>query len=135
MSTASLLPADIPSVSILPVRPWPDGVIDALGHDPRSAYVERTGTKVRFDQGGFLISGRFEAVPAGTQSNSPEDLVLAANLPAPNRRHSPTDQSLASFEPCCARPGGSLVVMVSASSSGACEPKKRNRRRVRGEPL
>ncbi|MDP1805678.1 MAG: hypothetical protein Q8K72_10965 [Acidimicrobiales bacterium] len=38
-----MLPADVPSVTILPVRPWPDSVIDALGHDPRSAYVERTG--------------------------------------------------------------------------------------------
>jgi len=31
----------VPSVTILPIRPWPDGVIDALGEDPRSAYVER----------------------------------------------------------------------------------------------
>lgn len=36
-----MLPADVPSVTFLPVRPWPDSVIDALGHDPRSAYVER----------------------------------------------------------------------------------------------
>jgi hypothetical protein len=28
----------IPSVT---VEPWPDPVIDELGHDPRSAYVER----------------------------------------------------------------------------------------------
>ena len=28
----------IPTVS---VEPWPDPVIDELGHDPRSAYVER----------------------------------------------------------------------------------------------
>src|ERR1044072_7549640 len=41
LSSVSLLPADTPSVTILPVRPWPDSVIDALGHDPRSAYVER----------------------------------------------------------------------------------------------
>ncbi|MDP8992015.1 MAG: hypothetical protein M3N31_03030 [Actinomycetota bacterium] len=25
---------------LLPVRPWPDDVIDSLGHDPRSHYVE-----------------------------------------------------------------------------------------------
>lgn len=25
----------------LRIRPWPDAVIDAVGHDPRSAYVER----------------------------------------------------------------------------------------------
>lgn len=41
MSSLSALPADVPSVAVLPVRPWPDGVIDALGHDPRSPYVER----------------------------------------------------------------------------------------------
>src|SRR5438270_4518344 len=40
VSTVSLLPADAPP-AVLPIRPWPDGVIDALGHDPRSAYVER----------------------------------------------------------------------------------------------
>src|SRR5438309_11328568 len=27
--------------SMLTVRPWPDPVIDALGHDPRSHYVEQ----------------------------------------------------------------------------------------------
>lgn len=30
---------DVPST--LTVRPWPDAVIDAVGEDPRSAYVER----------------------------------------------------------------------------------------------
>jgi hypothetical protein len=25
---------------VLPIRPWPDDVIDSLGHDPRSPYVE-----------------------------------------------------------------------------------------------
>jgi len=30
-----------PTVTSLTVRPWPDPVIDQLGHDPRSAYVER----------------------------------------------------------------------------------------------
>ena len=29
------------SVPVIAVRPWPDDLIDALGHDPRSAYVER----------------------------------------------------------------------------------------------
>ena len=31
----------IPTTASLAVRPWPDPVIDALGHDPRSAYVEQ----------------------------------------------------------------------------------------------
>lgn len=30
----------IPSTTTLTVRPWPDPVIDHLGHDPRSVYVE-----------------------------------------------------------------------------------------------
>ncbi|MDQ6949668.1 MAG: hypothetical protein M3256_26335 [Actinomycetota bacterium] len=49
MSTVSLLPADTSPVSVLSIRPWPDGVIDALGHDPRSLYVERTGRGVRLN--------------------------------------------------------------------------------------
>src|SRR5438034_10113701 len=31
----------IPTTATLAVRPWPDDVIDALGHDPRSTYVEQ----------------------------------------------------------------------------------------------
>src|SRR5436305_2374227 len=29
------------TVDTLHIRPWPDAVIDTVGHDPRSAYVER----------------------------------------------------------------------------------------------
>ena len=32
---------DLSDATTLTVRPWPDDLIDALGHDPRSAYVER----------------------------------------------------------------------------------------------
>ncbi len=32
-------PANPPDT--LAIQPWPDGVIDALGHDPRSHYVEQ----------------------------------------------------------------------------------------------
>lgn len=37
------MPVAIPDLStdVLTIRPWPDDVIDALGHDPRSSYVER----------------------------------------------------------------------------------------------
>src|SRR3954465_12686386 len=37
------MPVALPDLStdVLTIRPWPDEVIDALGHDPRSAYVER----------------------------------------------------------------------------------------------
>lgn len=36
-----MLPAAEFPVPVLTVEPWPDPVIDQLGHDPRSAYVER----------------------------------------------------------------------------------------------
>ena len=32
------IPSDTPSLF---VAPWPDPVIDQVGHDPRSVYVER----------------------------------------------------------------------------------------------
>jgi len=37
------MPVAIPDLSVdtLTIRPWPDPVIDEVGHDPRSAYVER----------------------------------------------------------------------------------------------
>src|SRR4051795_11441772 len=41
MSTSVLLETEPSPASTLSIRPWPDGVIDALGHDPRSQYVER----------------------------------------------------------------------------------------------
>jgi hypothetical protein len=45
-SPADLAPAldpeaDAPPAPQLAIEPWPDPVIDRLGHDPRSAYVER----------------------------------------------------------------------------------------------
>src|SRR3954462_15699749 len=43
LSWSAPMPVAIPDLStdLLAIRPWPDDVIDALGHDPRSAYVER----------------------------------------------------------------------------------------------
>ncbi len=37
-----------PLTSPLRVEPWPDPVIDQVGHLPTSAYFEWTGTSVRF---------------------------------------------------------------------------------------
>ena len=42
--STSLPPTSIPptsTVTTLDIEPWPDQVIDQLGHDPRSLYVER----------------------------------------------------------------------------------------------
>ncbi|MBI2168485.1 MAG: hypothetical protein HYU28_03140 [Actinobacteria bacterium] len=38
--TELLLPAPATDPPTLRIRPWPDSVIDTLGHDPRSLYVE-----------------------------------------------------------------------------------------------
>jgi len=79
LSTVSLLPADIPSVSSLPVRPWPDGVIDALGHDPRSSYVEQFWLGILGPSTTWLIrflANRLDASPEGF------DLDLASTAQA-----------------------------------------------------
>ncbi len=57
-----------PDVSVLTVRPWPDAVIDALGHDPRSLYVERFWLGVLGPSAIWLLrrlAADLEANPAG----------------------------------------------------------------------
>ena len=52
----------------LTVRPWPDPVIDAVGHDPRSAYVERFWLGVLGPSAVWLLrrlAADLEASPAG----------------------------------------------------------------------
>src|SRR5262245_42123366 len=39
-ATAATPPPPSPPI-LLTVRPWPDPVIDTVGHDPRSVYVEQ----------------------------------------------------------------------------------------------
>ncbi|MGH9265775.1 MAG: hypothetical protein ACRD1D_13890 [Acidimicrobiales bacterium] len=115
MSTVSLLPADIPSVTVLPVRPWPDGVIDALGHDPRSAYVERFWLGILGPSTTWLLrylANRLDASPEGF------DLDLAATaqalgLGSKGGRHSPFMRALSrccQFDVAEARPDGTLAV-------------------------
>jgi len=115
LSTVSLLPADVPSVTILPVRPWPDPVIDALGHDPRSAYVERFWLGILGPSTTWLVrylANRLDASPEGF------DLDLAATasalgLGARGGRHSPFMRALSrccQFDVAEARPDGVLAV-------------------------
>jgi hypothetical protein len=64
------MPIAIPDLStdVLTVRPWADDVIDALGHDPRSLYVERFWLGVLGPSTIWLlrrIATGFEADPAG----------------------------------------------------------------------
>lgn len=114
MSTVSLLPADAPPV-VLPIRPWPDGVIDALGHDPRSAYVERFWLGILGPSTTWLLR-----YLANGLDESPEgfDLDLAATaqalgLGARGGRHSPFMRALSrccQFDVAEARPDGILAV-------------------------
>lgn len=115
MSTVSLLPADVPSVAVLPIRPWPDGVIDALGHDPRSAYVERFWLGILGPSTTWLLrflANGLDAAPEGF------DLDLAATaqalgLGARGGRHSPFMRALSrccQFDVAEARADGVLAV-------------------------
>jgi hypothetical protein len=66
------MPVAIPDLStatdVLTIRPWPDDVIDALGHDPRSAYVERFWLGVLGPSAVWLLrrlAAGLESSPAG----------------------------------------------------------------------
>ncbi|HEV2760606.1 MAG TPA: hypothetical protein VGV86_13660 [Acidimicrobiales bacterium] len=115
MSTVSLLPADIPSVSSLPVRPWPDGVIDALGHDPRSAYVERFWLGILGPSTTWLIrflADRLDASPEGFDLDL-ASTAQALGLGSRGGRHSPFMRALSrccQFDVAEARPDGVLAV-------------------------
>jgi hypothetical protein len=115
LSTVSLLPADTPSVAVLPVRPWPDGVIDALGHDPRSVYVERFWLGILGPSTTWLVrylAHRLDASPEGFDL----DLASAAQalgLGSKGGRHSPFMRALSRcchFDVAEARADGTLAV-------------------------
>jgi len=115
MSTVSLLPADTSPVSVLSIRPWPDGVIDALGHDPRSLYVERFWLGILGPSTTWLLrhlATGLDAWPDGFDL----DLVQAAQalgLGSKGGRHSPFMRALSrccQFDVADARSDGVLAV-------------------------
>lgn len=58
---------DLPT-GLLAIRPWPDQVIDAVGHDPRSPYVERFWLSVLGPTATWLlrrIADGLDASPSG----------------------------------------------------------------------
>jgi len=116
MSTVSLLPFDDTSpVTVLPVRPWPDPVIDALGHDPRSAYVETFWLGILGPSTTWLLrrlAAGLDAFPAGFDLDL-ADTAAALGLGAKGGRHSPFMRALArscQFDLAVARVDGSLAV-------------------------
>jgi hypothetical protein len=71
--------------------PWPDAVIEQLGHDPRSAYVERFWLPVVGPSATWLarrISVRMEAAPEGFTAHL-GDLAREIGLGTKGGRHSP----------------------------------------------
>ena len=104
-----------PEVLTLTVRPWPDPVIDALGHDPRSAYVERFWLGVLGPSTTWLLrllAAELEANPAGFELDLGE-AAHALGLGGRGGRHSPFMRSLARccrFELAETRPDGAFAV-------------------------
>src|ERR671937_2232778 len=81
----------------LTIRPWPDDVIDTLGHDPRSAYVERFWLGILGPSTTWLLrrlAAGLEAEPAGFELPLGET-ARALGLGDKGGRHSPFMRALA----------------------------------------
>jgi hypothetical protein len=96
-------------VEAIRVVPWPDPVIDTLGHDPRSWYVERFWLSVFGPTSTWLlrrIAAGFDVEPGGF-SLDVDDAARALGLGGRRGRHSPFQRAVArcvTFE--VARRGG-----------------------------
>lgn len=94
----------------LRLEAWPDPVIDELGHDPRSDYVERFWLPVLGPSTVFLLrhlARRLEQEPAGTELCL-DELAAALGLGARPGRNSPFSRTLAravDFEMARLHPG------------------------------
>src|SRR2546428_4922878 len=81
----------IPTTATLAVRPWPDPVIDALGHDPRSSYVERFWLGILGPSTTWLLrrlATGLEAPPPGVEL-PPAETARPPGLGGKGGRHSP----------------------------------------------
>jgi len=90
----------LPLTETLTIRPWPDQVIDALGHDPRSAYVERFWLGVLGPSTTWLLrrlASGLEARPAGFELPMAET-ARQLGLGDKGGRHSPFVRALTR---CC----------------------------------
>lgn len=93
-------PADTEGPASLTIRPWPDTVIDALGHDPRSVYVERFWLGILGPSSVFLLrrlASELEAQPAGFELPL-RDTARALGLGMRGGRSSPF---LRTLHRCC----------------------------------
>ena len=136
MSTSLTLPTEtVPAT--LPIRPWPDPVIDALGHDPRSTYVEQFWLGILGPVAPPGCSGAWpaglEASPAGFELPLAET-ARALGLGDQGGRHSPFMRALArccQFDLADARadgsPGRAPQAPAPQPAPGACACRRRCR--------
>ncbi len=95
----STLDPTFPTAALL-VRPWPDPVIDQLGHDPRSSYVERFWLGILGPSTTWLLrrfASDLEANPSGYDLDLAET-ARALGLGGKGGRHSPFMRSI---DRCC----------------------------------
>ncbi len=88
------------SARTLAVRPWPDAVIDAVGHDPRSFYVERFWLAVLGPSAVWFLrrlAAELEANPAGFDLDF-EATARALGIGMRSGRHSPFSRTVSR---CC----------------------------------
>jgi hypothetical protein len=89
-----------PLMATLVIRPWPDPVIDVLGHDPRSAYVERFWLGILGPSTTWLLrllAAELEAAPDGCELDVAET-ASTLGLGTRGGRHSPFMRALVR---CC----------------------------------
>jgi hypothetical protein len=119
LSTTTPLPADTPPaagpVTVLPILPWPDPVIDALGHDPRSGYVERFWLGVLGPSTTWLLRHLAAGLDAAADGFDLDlaQTAQALGLGSRGGRHSPFMRALTrlcQFDLAEARPDGALAV-------------------------
>jgi hypothetical protein len=95
--------------------PWPDAVIDSLGHDPRSAYVERFWLGILGPSTTWLLrhlAAGLDATPDGFELDLAQT-AQALGLGSRGGRHSPFMRALTrlcQFDLAEARPDGALAV-------------------------
>lgn len=102
--TTICLPSREPDAPVLsghlPVRPWPDQVIDALGHDPRSPYVETFWLGILGPSTTWLLrrlAAGLEASPEGFDLDLAE-AAAAIGIGGRGGRHGPFMRALGR---CC----------------------------------
>jgi hypothetical protein len=95
-------------ISTLAVRPWEDRVIDELGHDPRSAYVERFWLGILGPSATWLLRRLVAGFDAAPEGYALDLATTATELGLGNRsgKHAPFVRSI---ERCCRFGAAELV--------------------------